>query len=117
MNHGILLRFSLPVLLLGLLSGAAAMYVILQPDNGLYVTFKNTDTIAIESIQLNFGNAIGQSDLLTLRLPPGEARLLHLNHEPGMGFNVKVRYADGQQQEFCAGQADDKRKQTLLLKR
>ncbi len=111
------IKIWLPALLLGLLIGGLVSYQMAQPTNGMFVTFKNDDTVMIDSIQLNFGNATSQSDILSLRLPPGEERLLLLNHDPGMGFNVKVRYAGGDEQEFCAKQFDDQRITTVSLSR
>ncbi|QEW07924.1 hypothetical protein [Nitrincola iocasae] len=112
-----LLLFSLPALIIGLVMGSGLNHYLQQPSAGMYVTFENQDSVMIESIQLNFGNANGQSDLLTLRLAPGEQRLLLLNHDPGLGFNVSVRYAGGDSQEFCARQSDDQRQQTIALRR
>lgn len=111
------LWFSLPALIIGLVMGTGLNHYLKQPVAGMYVTFENQDSVMIESIQLNFGNANGQSDLLALRLAPGDERLLLLNHDPGLGFNVSVRYAGGDSQEFCARQADDKRIQTIALRR
>lgn len=112
-----LLFFSLLALIIGLVMGTGLNHYLQQPSAGMHVTFKNQDSVMIESIQLNFGNANGQSDLLTLRLAPGDERLLLLNHDPGLGFNVSVRYAGGDSQEFCARQADDNRIQTIALRR
>lgn len=111
------LKFWLPALLIGFVLGAGTFYMGSQPDSGMYVTFKNEDSVMIDSLQLNFGNANGQSDLLLLRLAPGEERLMLLNHDPGMGFNVKVRYSGGDEQEFCAKQYDDQRVTTVSLGR
>lgn len=107
----------LPALILGFIFGIAYNYLLDHHDSGMYVTFKNDDTVMIDSIQLNFGNSSGQSDLLSLRLAAGEERLMLLNHEPGMGFNVKVRYAGGEEQEFCAKQFDKKRVTQVSLSR
>lgn len=111
------LKIWLPSLILGFVLGSFFFYLQSKPDTGMYVTFKNDDTVMIDSIQLNFGNATGQSDLLSLRLPAGEERLLLLNHEPGMGFNVKVRYAGGEEQEFCAEQFEEDRITQVSLSR
>lgn len=111
------LKIWLPALLMGIFLGSAWVYHFSQPNAGMSVTFKNDDSVMIDSIQLNFGNANGQSDLLTLRLAPGEERLMLLNHDPGLGFNVKVRYAGGDQQEFCTKQFEDKRVTKVSLNR
>lgn len=112
-----LILFSIPALIIGLFIGTSLNHYLKQPKAGMYVTFANQDSVMIESIQLNFGNANGQSDLLALRLAPGDERLLLLNHDPGLGFNVSVRYAGGDSQEFCARQADDDRIQVIALRR
>lgn len=101
-------------LLLGGLAGAWLDRALAEP-RGMEVTFNNTSDSMINSIKLDFGNADGQSSLLALRIPSGGERTLLLNHEPGMGFNVRVSYSGGHIQEFCALKGDDRRKIQLDL--
>ncbi len=88
----------------------------LSSPPGMEVSFHNVSNAMIQSIKLDFGNPDGQSSLLTLRIPPGEERVLLLNHEPGMGFNVRVNYVGGITQEFCALKGDERRQVRLDLK-
>jgi hypothetical protein len=85
------------------------------PLEGMAVTFSNTGEIQMQSIQLEFGNADSQSNLLALRVEPGQTRTLLLNHQPGLGFNVRIQYADGSTQEFCALRGDDRTHPTIAL--
>lgn len=87
------------------------------PEKGMQVDFINTTEQGIDSLQLDFGHAQGQSSLLALRLAPGETRTLLLNHEPGAGFNVVVRFADGMKQDFCANQGEQGQRQQVILQR
>lgn len=87
-----------------------------SPVQGMEVTFRNVSSEMIESIQLDFGSADTQSSIRTLRIAPGEARTLMLNHHPGMGFNVQVSYSSGRQQEFCALRGDERVRPVLELK-
>ncbi|WP_143089500.1 hypothetical protein [Marinospirillum celere] len=81
------------------------------------VEFVNTTDVMLNSLQLDFGNAQGQTSLLSLRLAPGERRTLLLNHEPGAGFNVVARYADGVEQDFCANRGEQGQQQEVILRR
>lgn len=87
------------------------------PGDGMVVRFVNADSEPITSIHLQFGNPAGQSDIRVMRLPVGESRQVLLNHSPGMGFNVDVRYASGATQTFCALKGDSRHRVTLPLKR
>lgn len=110
-------RMYLPVFLLGVLLGHSLLQRPALPEQGMQVDFINTSDVAIESIQLDFGHAAGQSSLLLLRLPAGASRSLLLNHQPGAGFNLQVRYADGVQQEFCANRGVQGQYQQVRLTR
>lgn len=77
----------------------------------------NQDEILINSIRMEFGFDLNQSNLLTLQLKPNEHRTLALNHPPGKGFNVEVHYQDGHVQSFCANRGVEGRQQQLVLKR
>ena len=103
--------------LLGFLVGYGINSGTSWPDKALDVTFVNSTDQRIHSIQLDFGHAQGQSSLMTLQLAPEESRRLLLNHEPGAGFNVKVSYADGLVQDFCANQGVKGRRQQVVLSR
>ena len=87
------------------------------PEKGMQVDFINATEQQIDSLQLDFGHAQGQSSLLALRLAPGETRTLLLNHEPGAGFNVVARFADGVEQDFCANRGEQGQRQQVILQR
>lgn len=105
-------RLLLPLVAL-VLGFAAARLSATAP--GMAVTFHNASTTPIESIQLDFGSADTQSSILALRLVPDASRTLLLNHTPGLGFNVQVRYGDGRRQSFCALRGDKRQRVTLDL--
>ena len=86
------------------------------PSVGMEVTFHNASDVPIETIKLDFGTADTQSSIQAYRLAPGEKRMLLLNHTPGAGFNVNVRYKGGDIQEFCALRRDKQRQPTISLK-
>lgn len=87
------------------------------PEKTMSVEFVNTSEQMIDSLQLDFGHAQGQTSLLSLRLAPGERRILLLNHQPGAGFNVVARYADGVEQDFCANRGEQGQRQEVILQR
>lgn len=108
-------RYPVFWLLIGLILSTALQPLFASQAVGMQVSFRNDSNVLIQSIKLDFGNANGQSSLLTLRIAPGETRPMLLNHQPGMGFNVKVNYADGRQQSFCALKGDLNRERVLPL--
>lgn len=101
---------ALGVLLVGVFLGRW-----LTADEGLAVNFINTSQQQITTIKLDFGSSNSQSSIQTFRLAPQESRQLFLNHPAGMGFNVLVTYADGQQQDFCALKDDKNLRPNLEL--
>lgn len=88
---------------------------MLHSTQGLAVTFHNNSEEMIESIQLDFGSSDTQSRIQVFRIPAGQERQLLLNHEPGMGFNVLVKYRKGAQQEFCALRGDAQTSPVIYL--
>lgn len=88
---------------------------MLHSAQGLAVTFHNNSEEMIESVQLDFGSSDTQSRIQAFRIPAGQARLLLLNHKPGAGFNVLVKYRNGAQQTFCALKGDEQSAPILSL--
>ncbi|AKJ94038.1 hypothetical protein TVD_01040 [Thioalkalivibrio versutus] len=90
---------------LGLVLGAAAVHwgVERPPAEGaLMVTVHNDSDVLIQAIHFDFGHDLSESSIREGQLRPGEHRRVALNHVPAAGFNMEIRYADGQVQEFCA---------------
>lgn len=115
-------RRSLSRILFFVLSGFYLAWMI-KPT----IDWPNRDSFLVEiinrtaqdvvSIELDFGYADGQTQQRLLRLPTEQTRFVFLNHQPGAGFNVRVVYADGLEQEFCANRGDEARRQQLVLQR
>ncbi|MGM0552974.1 MAG: hypothetical protein ACQETK_04095 [Pseudomonadota bacterium] len=92
---------------LGLIVGASVAYWGIEHppmEGALMVTVHNDSDMLIQAIHFDFGHDLSESSIREGRLPPGEQRRVALNHVPGAGFNMKIRYADGEVQEFCANQ-------------
>jgi len=113
--NDLLKRYPIILFLAGVLATVAISPLWQSEPAGMQISFRNDSQQMIQSIKLDFGNADGQSSILTLRLAPGETRPVVLNHQPGLGFNVKVTYANGQQQSFCALKGDEARNRLLPL--
>lgn len=108
-------RYLILVLLLALALGWG-IGRFTAPAQGLEVTFHNDGKTAIESIRLDFGSSDAQSRIQAFRIAPGQQRTLVLNHPPGAGFNVNVRYQGGAAQEFCALRGDERTRPAIHLK-
>jgi len=87
--------------LVGLLLGWLIFANHGEPET-LIVTVHNDSPVLIEAIWFDFSHGHRQSSLYEGQIRSGESRLVALNHPPGAGFNMKVRYVDGITQEFCA---------------
>lgn len=95
------------LLLALLLSSSAAALGFYAGDNRpaqlLSVQLVNESSRLIERIELQHGNANTQELISVMRLEPGQARTVGLNHQPAMGFSLTVHYADGEHFEMCVG--------------
>jgi len=111
------LRHPLALIAVGFLLAWLVLPSAKLPQQGMSVEFINASEQMIASLELDFGHAEGQSKILALRLAPGESRTLLLNHEPGAGFNVIARYADGVEQDFCANRGEQGQRQEVILQR
>ena len=103
-----------------LLAGVFVGWLVFSPatqPNIMYVTFHNQDDVVINSVRLEFGFDLNQSNLLVLQIKPQESRTIALNHVPGRGFNVEAHYADGQIQHFCANKGVTEQRQNVVLQR
>ncbi len=98
----------LAVLFLSLGIIVSSFWFMLQhPMKPLYVELLNDTDVLIPSLIIEHGNAGLQEKISVVQLKPQEARIIALNHKPGMGFNVAVNYANGEKSEICAGKSKD----------
>lgn len=101
-----------------LLAGLLAGWLLFSPPSHpdiMLVTFHNKTDMMINSVHLEFGFDLNQSDLLVLQIKPGESRTIAINHRPGRGFNTEVNYADGTVQSFCANKGIEGQRQDVVL--
>lgn len=76
-----------------------------NPKQPLYVEVVNdTETLLPSVIIEHGGNSIQEKITLT-QFKPKEVRTVVLNHNPGMGFNIAVNYANGEKTEICGGKS------------
>lgn len=104
--------------MLYLLGGLAFGWLLFSrplPPDIMLVTFHNQSDILINSVHLEFGFDLNQSDLLVLQIRPGESRTIAINHVPGRGFNTVANYADGTRQSFCANRNVSGQRQSVAL--
>ncbi len=94
-------KFVLAFLLGVLLS--AGWYHYHTPLRPLYVDLYNGTGTTLPEVAITHGKANLQEHIQALQIKPGEHRLLALNHDPGLGFNVDAFLADGRKFSICAG--------------
>lgn len=95
---------------LGIAMGAGLMHWGVErppADGALMVTLHNDSDTAIRAVHFDFGHDLSESSIREGEIAPGERRRVALNHPPGAGFNVEIRYADGHVQAFCANRGVD----------
>ncbi len=92
-------------IILILLSVAATKYWLEQyyPSRPVFVELVNATKQLIPSVIIEHGNYQLQEKISSVQLRAGEKRIIALNHEPGLGFNIKVNYANGEVTEICGG--------------
>ena len=92
-------------IILVLLSIVATKYWLNQhyPSRPVFVELVNATNELIPSVIIEHGNPQLQEKISSVQLRAGEKRIIALNHEPGLGFNVQVNYANGEMMEICAG--------------
>ena len=98
--------FALLFVLLGV-AGARFWFALHHPMKPLYVELLNDTDKLIPSVIIEHGNAGLQEKISIVQLKPKESRVIALNHQPGMGFNVLVNFADGEKTEICGGKSKD----------
>ncbi|MCK5918960.1 MAG: hypothetical protein KAG34_11060 [Cocleimonas sp.] len=75
------------------------------PMRPVFVEVVNATQKLIPSVIIEHGNYQLQEKISMVQLRAGEKRIVALNHEPGLGFNIKVNYADGEVTEICGGKS------------
>ena len=75
------------------------------PSRPVFVELVNATHTLIPSVIIQHGNHQLQEKISIVQLRAGEKRIIALNHEPGLGFNIKVNYANGEVTEICGGKS------------
>jgi len=75
------------------------------PSRPVFVEIFNATHKLIPSVIIEHGGYQLQEKISIVQLQAGEKRIIALNHEPGLGFNIKVNYADGEVIEICGGKS------------
>ncbi|MCK5811159.1 MAG: hypothetical protein KAH00_08710 [Cocleimonas sp.] len=76
------------------------------PIHPVFVEVVNATHKLIPSVVIEHGNDQVQEKILIVQLRAGEKRIIALNHKPGLGFNIKVNYANGEVTEICGGKSE-----------
>ena len=102
-------RLSIYALLLFLVGFAVSSFwhSLHNPMKPLFVEVLNQTDKLIPSVVIEHGKSGLQEKIMLLQLAPQESRTIALNHNPGMGFNVLVNFADGEKTEICGGKSKD----------
>lgn len=103
-KYKILLLFVLSLL------GAVVSQIWFQlhnPMKPMYVEIINETDDILPSVVIDHGSSGLQESITLVQLKPKEIRTVALNHQPGMGFNIAVNYANGEKTEICAGKSKD----------
>ena len=87
--------------------GSSLWFNLYNPMKPLYVEVFNKTEKLIPSVVIEHGTANLQERIMLVRLKPNESRIIVLNHKPGLGFNIKANFADGSENEICAGKSKD----------
>lgn len=100
------------MLLGSLLFGMGSTYLwhrLHVPMKPIFVDVYNETDQIIPSVVIEHGNINTQEKIQAIQIQPGEHRIIALNHEPMLGFNIAANYADGKQSEICAGKWSEER--------
>ncbi len=73
------------------------------PLRPLYVEILNTTDKPVLSVRFEHGNFNTQEVIKAVQIHPGETRIIALNHEPELGFNIDVNYSNGKTLSACIG--------------
>lgn len=76
------------------------------PSRPVFVELFNNSQNLIPSVIIEHGNDSLQEKITVVQLRAGEKRIIALNHQPGLGFNVQANYANGEMIEICGGKSE-----------
>lgn len=76
------------------------------PVRLLYVELFNAGAQTLPQVMIEHGKADLQERIQVFQIHTGESRIIALNHQPGLGFNIEATLADGQKFSICAGKND-----------
>jgi len=82
-------------------------FSLYNPMKPLYVEVVNSTGVLIPTVVIEHGQADLQEKITIVRLKPNESRIIALNHQPGMGFNILANFLDGTKSEICGGKSKD----------
>lgn len=97
-----LLLIALALMLIGILI-SKTWHSLHYPMKPLYVELYNETDTTIPSITIEHGNFNTQERIQAIQLKPQERRIIALNHQPKLGFNIEANYANGEKISICAG--------------
>lgn len=101
-------HWAIAVILLILISILATKYWNdrYYPSRPVFVELFNSTNKLIPSVIIEHGNDQLQEKITVVQLRAGEKRIIALNHQPGLGFNVQANYANGEMIEICGGKSE-----------
>ncbi len=77
-----------------------------HPMQPLYVDIYNGTTSTLAEVSIQHGKAKLQEHIQVLQIDAGEHRIISLNNDPGLGFNIETVLADGTTLTICAGKGE-----------
>ena len=73
------------------------------PINPIFVDIYNETDQILPSVVIEHGNINTQEKIQAIGIKPDEHRIIALNHQPELGFNIKAHFKNGKDSEICAG--------------
>jgi len=107
---------SLSLVLFLVLALGSLLHSPAVPAGLMQVQLVNDSSQLLTRIDIRHGNSDTEEHISALQIQPGERRVLALNHQPRMGFNLTVHYADGEKFEVCVGKFVDGTQLTEVIR-
>jgi hypothetical protein len=73
----------------------------------LSVQIVNLSSRDIVRVEIQHGNADTEERILLHRIARDADRTIGLNHQPGLGYDLQIFFADGDRLQVCGGKLDD----------